>query len=109
VKPIDPQAAVEAIWKLAPKYAAAKGNVTYMEEYRKSLKAILMKASIAKTAVDREADAYADTTYIEHIKALGTAVEEAERLRWQLIASEAAIEIWRSQEASNRMTDKATR
>jgi hypothetical protein len=38
--PTDPRVALETMWALAPKYAQAKANRVYMEEFRKSLKAI---------------------------------------------------------------------
>jgi hypothetical protein len=34
-------------------------------------------------------------------------VEVEEQLRWTLIAAQARVEIWRSQEASNRLQDRA--
>jgi hypothetical protein len=109
VKPIDPQAAVEAMWKAAPALAKAKAERVYLEEYRKSLKALLMKASDESSAVGQEREAYADPQYLEHLKALRVAVEEEETLRWRMVTYEAAVEVWRSQEASNRATDRATR
>lgn len=108
-KPIDPQAAIETIWKTAPLLAAAKAQRVYLEEYRKSLKAILMKACKENSAVAQEREAYADDTYITHLHALKLAVEQEESLRWRMVASEAAIEVWRSQESSNRLIDRAAR
>jgi hypothetical protein len=108
-RPIDPQAAVETMWKTAPLLAKAKSERIYLEEYRKSLKAILMKACGKSTAAAQETEAYADTTYIQHLGALRTAVEEEETLRWRMVASEAAIEVWRSTEASNRVIDRSTK
>jgi len=106
-KPIDPQSAMETIWKTAPMLAKAKSERVYLDEYRKSLKAILMKACDESSAVAQEREAYADPAYIKHLEALRTAVEQEELLRWRMVASEAAIEIWRSQEASNRMIDRS--
>lgn len=107
-KPIDPQAAVEAMWKIAPRYAKAKAERVYMDEYRKSLKAILMKASDAKTSIAQETEAYAHPDYIKHLEGLQAAVEAEETLRWQLVATEAAVEVWRTQSANDRRMDKAT-
>jgi len=42
---IDPNDAVEFIFKQGKVYAKAKAERIYLEEYRKSLKAILMKGS----------------------------------------------------------------
>ena len=44
---------------------------------------------------------------MDHLKALQAAVEAEEKLRWMLIAAEARIEVWRSQEASKRNEIKA--
>jgi hypothetical protein len=104
---IDPRGALEFIHKNAPLYAAAKANERYLTEYRKSLKSSLMLQSTEKTAVLREAAAYADPAYIALLEGLKAAVEESERLRWQLIANQAATEIWRTQSANDRNIDRA--
>ena len=107
-KPIDPQASIQWIWDNAPKLAKAKGERVYVEEYRKSLKALLMKASKAQTAVAREEEAYADASYIQHLGAIRAAIEIEETLRWRMVSAEAAVEVWRSQEASNRRIERVT-
>lgn len=108
-KPIDPQAALQVIWDTAPKLAKAKAERVYLEAYRKSLKAILMKACKESTSAAQEREAYADESYTKHLQALQIAVEAEETLRWRMVASEAAIEVWRSQESSNRLMDRAAR
>jgi hypothetical protein len=106
-KPIDPQAAIETMWKIAPRLAKAKAERVYMDEYRKSLKAILMKASGKGSSAAQEVEAYSHPDYIKHLASLQAAVEAEEALRWQMVATEAAVEVWRSQEASNRAIDRA--
>jgi hypothetical protein len=107
-KPIDPQSSIQMMLDTAPRLAKAKGERVYLEEYRKSLKAILMKASTQNTAAMQEREAYSDPQYIDHLKALKIAVEGEEALRWRMVAMQAAVEVWRSQEASNRAMDRAT-
>lgn len=106
---IDPQAAMQQIWDLAPRYAKAKSERIYLEEYRKSKKALLMKTSPQNSAVMQERDAYADPDYIALLAALRVAVETEETLRWRMVASEAAVEIWRTQCANDRSIDRAAR
>jgi len=108
-KPIDPQAAIESLWKLAPQYAKAKAERIYIETFLKSKRALLMKqcGEAAIGAQEREALAHPD--YIALVEALKTAVEAEETLKWRLTSSELACEIWRSQEASNRTIDRAAR
>ena len=107
MKPIDPTTWLDLMQDTAPRYANAKATRVYLDEYRKSLKAILMRSSKEKTSVAQEAEAYADPSYIQHLEALKIAVHGEEALRWKLVTAQAAIEIWRSTEASNRMIDKA--
>lgn len=107
--PIDPQKALEQLWKLSGPYAEAKANRVYLDEYKKTLKALLMKASKEKTSAAQETEAYSHPDYQAHLKALQAAVEEEEKLRWRLVASQAAIEVWRSQESSNRAMDRGAR
>jgi len=103
--------AVNYLYTHGRKYAEAKGHRVYLEEYRKSQKAMLMKRAltegVAKTAAAAEIEAYADPAYIEVLKGLEGAVEREEELRWGLVSAQARIDVWRSNEASNRVMDKA--
>jgi len=106
---IDPQSAVDYMVKVAPEYAKAKAERVYLEEYRKSKKAILMQAHSEKPIGAQEREAYADPEYIGVLAAIRIAVETEETLRWKLVAAQARVEVWRSQEASDRATDRTTR
>jgi len=103
--------AVDYLYTHGRKYAEAKSHRVYLEEYRKSQKAMLMKKALsdgrAKSAVVAEIEAYADSAYIEVLKGLEAAVEKEEELRWGLVSAQARIDVWRSQEASNRTFDRA--
>lgn len=104
---VNPELAIEYIFKYGKKFGEAKGRRIYMEEYRKSLKAIIMKRSLETSVNAQEREAYSDPEYIQHLKALQGAVEDEEEIRWGLIAAQARVEVWRSIEATNRMTDKS--
>lgn len=104
---INPHEAINFMIKNAEAYAAAKANVTYLEQYRKSKKALLFANAIGNTVADRENFAYSHPEYLAVLDGLKEAVEEAERLRWMLVAAQARIDVWRSQEASNRGIDRA--
>ena len=103
--------AVDYLYTHGEKYAEAKAHRVYLEEYRKSQKAMLMKTAMAegraKTSAAAEMEAYADSAYVEMLKGLSAAVEAEEKLRWGLISAQARIDCWRSTEASNRVLDKA--
>jgi hypothetical protein len=105
---IDPNLAIDYIIKNAKTFAKAKAERVYIEEYRKSLKAILMKGSSEDTIGGQEREAYSSQQYLQLLSGLKAAVEIEEKLRWDLIAAQARIDVWRSQEASNRMQDRST-
>ena len=67
-----------------------------------------MLESTAPSIAAKEMEAYATDDYIKLLEGLKEAVEVEETLRWKLIAAQARIEIWRSQEATNRTIDRAT-
>jgi len=106
---IDPNKAVDEILKNRDKFAKAKAERIYLEEFRKSKKAILYQQSPTGTIAEREAYAYAHKEYLELLEALKHAVEIEEALRWMLVAAQARIEIWRTNSANNRALEAATR
>ena len=104
----DPELAIEYIFKHGKRYAQARANRIYAEEYRKSLKAIIMKRSVETAVNAQEREAYSNPEYLELLKGLQEAVAVEEELRWKLVAAQARIEVWRSLEATKRAEGKAT-
>ena len=85
-EPIDPNKAVDFLLANAGKYARAKAERVHIEEY-----------------------AYSHPEYIALLEGYKAAVEVEEQLRWAQIAAQLRVEIWRSQEASNRAQDRSMR
>lgn len=105
----DPNKAVDFLIANAEKFAKAKADRVYLEEFRKSKKALLMNACTEKAANAREQFAYSHPEYVELLQGLRDAVEIEEALRWQQVAAQLRVEIYRTQEASNRVIDRSTR
>lgn len=105
----DPNKAVDFIIQNAPLFAQARGERIYLEEFRKSKKAMLMKESGEPSIGAQEREAYAHAEYVQQLEGLKEAVVREETIRWQLVAAQARVEIWRSQEASNRTQDRSAR
>lgn len=105
---IDPNKAVDFIRDNGKKFAQAKADRVYIEEYRKSLKAILMKQSLESAVNAQEREAYSHPEYIALLEGLREAVAVEEQLRWEMIAAQQRVEVWRSMEASNRVEYKVT-
>lgn len=105
---IDPQRHLRRMWENAPKLAQAKAHRVYMEEFRKTLKAQLMKQSGETSVNAQEREAYSHPTYIAHLEGLREAVEIEETARWRMVTDQASVEVWRSLESSARAMDKGT-
>lgn len=106
-----PHQAVDFIIKKAPEFAKAKSKRVYLEEFRKSKKALLMKDALTKgieAANAQEREAYSHPEYMELLEGLAVAIEVEETLKWHLEAARMRVDVWRSEEASNRLMDKST-
>jgi hypothetical protein len=104
---IDPHDAVDFIYRQAPLYAKAKAERVYLEEFRKTKKALLMKSSGESAVAAQEREAYAHPDYQGLLEGLRTAVENEVTLQWGLVAAQARVEIWRTESANNRGMDRA--
>lgn len=105
-----PHKAVDYIRDNAIPMAKAKAKRVYLEEFRKSKKALLMKDAMAagiEAANAQEREAYANPDYIEILEGLAAAIEIEETIKWRIVAAELRVEIWRTESANNRMVDKA--
>lgn len=91
-------------------YAKARAKRTYVEEFKKSKFAMLMKEAERqgfKTAAAQEREAYACDEYVQLLDALKEAVEAEERLRYDMKAIEMQAEVWRTLRADERFERKS--
>jgi hypothetical protein len=88
----------------AKKCAVAKAQMDYLEEFKKSKLAILMKRYEPQfpAANAQEREARADSEYIELLEGLKVARETYETERWDLKIAEMRFEAWRTKEATKR-------
>jgi hypothetical protein len=83
----------------------------YIENFLRTKKALLMKVAMAKgidSGVAQEREAYAHPEYQELLLGLQVATEREEALKWKLIAAQMKSDIWRSEQASERLGVKTT-
>ena len=90
----------------ANKAAQARADRIYLEEYRKSLKAILMSQSNESVIAAQERYAYAHVDYFKHLQGLKAAVFKDEKHRFLLAAARAKIDAWRTQESTKRSVER---
>jgi hypothetical protein len=107
---MKPEQAAQIIREKAPAYGEAKAQRVYLEEYRKTKKAMLMKDALkmgVEAANAQEREAYADPAYHQVLKGLAVAIEAEETLKWEMESARLDIEIFRTREATNRMQDRS--
>jgi hypothetical protein len=104
----EPTKAIQFLIDTAPLYAKAKADRMYLEEFRKSRKAQLASQAGTEVLGKQETFAYAHPEYIEILEGIREAVEKEERFRWLMTAAQARIEVWRTEQYSARIEQKAT-
>ena len=105
---INPFKCLDFMRDNADNLANSEKNLTYLTEFRKSKKALLMIECDAKTESAKESYAYSNPEYIALLEGLAEAKREFVRLRWLMITAQAKIEVWRSLESSARAEGKST-
>ena len=106
-----PYKAIEFIQENAPKYAKSKSERIYIENFLRTKKALLMKQALEMgfdSAVSQEREAYAHIEYADLLRGLMVAIEKEETLKWMLVAAQMKADIWRSEQASERLGVKTT-
>ncbi len=96
------EAAVDWLRDTAQEAAQKRAERLYLDEYRKVLRAKLMKQHMDLPVSAQEREALADPKYAEHLQSLKIAIDEDERMRFLRVAAEAKIEAWRSMNANYR-------
>ena len=90
---------------LADTFAQAQAQAEYLEHFRKSKKALLMKdAEIggATSAVIQEREAYRHSDYLMLLEGLKVATEVALSSKWRLELARMKFEAWRTRQATKR-------
>ena len=106
---IDPNKAINFIIENAPKFAEAKSQRVYLENFLKVKKAQLMQDCKNEPVSRAESYALAHPDYLIIVNGIKIAMLEEEKLKYFLEAARLRAEIWRTTEASNRNQDKVTR
>ena len=107
----NPNKVVEFLLKNAGKYAQAKAERIYLDEFKRSKRALLMQEAELHgydTSASQERQAYSHPEYIQLLVGLKEAIFTEEKLRWQMLAAQIKIDLYRTESANNRFIEKAT-
>ena len=89
--------AVHWLVEAAGKAAQARAEREYLSEYRKVLKAEIMREHDDLPLSAQEREAYSDERYKTHLEGLREAIERDEKLRWLKDSAEIKVSAWQSQ------------
>jgi ABC-type enterochelin transport system substrate-binding protein len=98
----EAEKALDYIRDNAAKIAVSRANRIYVEEFRKTVKAQIMKEHISQPLGAQEREAYADERYKQHLQAIKEAVEADEYQRWMMEAASAKVSAWQTQSRNSR-------
>lgn len=97
--------AVEYLRDNARKAAQARANREYVDEFRKTIKAQIMREHSELPLGAQEREAYADARYAKHLEAIKEAIEADEYHRWMMAAAEAKLSMFQTQTRIHRAQD----
>ena len=98
---IDPNKCVAYIMENAPKFAQAKAERVFIENYLRTVKSRLMQDEQG-TLGHKEAYAYSHPEYEAQLRGLRDATEKEEALKFMLLAAQMRFDTWKTQEYSKR-------
>lgn len=98
--------AIDYLRDSASKAGRARAEREYMDEYKKVIKASIMRENADKPIGTQEAIAYSDPRYATHLTVMKEAIERDEFYRWGRTAAEAKLAAWQTMSANNRILDK---
>ena len=96
---------VASLDKLAAEFSKAESERVYLDHFRKSKLAILMKEAEQKghtTSAAQEREARANPEYLELLKGLQSATEIAEYAKWKLKNEHMGASLFQTQQANRR-------
>ena len=95
--------ALQKIEETAPQYATAKAESFQAQEWKKTQRSLLYSQAVGKTVADKEHWVAIQSAVRLANEGIAAAIQNEERLRWELKQAELRIEIWRTQQASARL------
>jgi len=104
----DAEKAVDWLRDNASRMAQQRAERLYMEQYVKTVKATIQTEQSGMSAAASEMIALASPRYLATLQAYREAIQADETNRFLIVAAEAKIDAWRSQESTRRAEGRAT-
>ena len=106
---INPNDEIQHIVDLIDDYADADANLAWLDSYKSALKALKMKESTSPSIAGKEMDALASDEYLQYCHDLNEAKRKYTALKLTIETAKMKVEVWRTEQATNRQIEKITR
>jgi hypothetical protein len=106
---INPNDEIQHIVDLIDDYADADANLAWLDSYKSALKALKMKESNSPSIAGKEMDALASDEYLQYCHDLNEAKRKYTALKLTIETAKMKVEVWRTEQATNRQIEKITR
>ena len=106
---INPNDEIQHIVDLIDDYSNADARLAWLESYKSALKALKMKESPSPSIAGKEMDALASEDYLQYCYDLEEAKKKHTTLKLTIETCKLKIEVWRTEQATNRQIEKITR
>jgi len=106
---INPNDEIQYIVDLIDDYAEADARLAWLESYKSALKALKMKDSNSPSIAGKEMDALASDEYLQYCHDLNEAKRKYTSLKLKIETAKMKVEVWRTEQATNRQIEKITR
>ena len=106
---INPNDEIQHIVDLIDDYSYADARLAWLESYKSALKALKMKDSPSPSIAGKEMDALASKDYLQYCYDLEEAKRKYTALKLTIETSKMKVEVWRTEQATNRQIEKITR
>jgi hypothetical protein len=106
---INPNDEIQHIVDLIDDYAYADARLAWLDSYKSALKALKMKESNSPSIAGKEMDALASDEYLQYCHDLNEAKRKYTALKLTIETAKMKVEVWRTEQATNRQIEKITR
>ena len=106
---MNPHDEIQLIVDLIDDYAYLDAKLTALETYKSAIKAIEMKNSNQPSIAGKEMDALASDAFMGFIQQLEDVKQKHTSLKLKIETAKLKVEVWRTEQATNRQMEKITR
>ena len=106
---MNPHDEIQLIVDMIDDYAYLDGKLAELETQKSAIKALEMKNSSQPSIAGKEMDALASDAFMGFIQQLEDVKQKHTSLKLKIETAKLKVEVWRTEQATNRQMEKITR